>query len=376
MIEPSWQLARNPTYTACTRTWDLSSSPSTTTTKYHCTSTCGPWSISPNGLQLCCLATKQGTEHEEDLFLSKCDPRPQKCTPCNIPGGMAHQRTIYPRGCPFSCDGSMIASVRVLSGALHLSITNTRTAMTLPPVRVSTGCPGFRGAVVDCTFSPNSRLLAVTSSHGQVYFLGCPKLTPVNSLDSLTVLAPHEPADLAAGNLTDDPVAQSVCCLFDPRFPYHEFVTCVMYAGVVKTWRMASCEKKDAIHNKCTLTFRKLLNVVRYSPDGRILAVGANDGTISCVDPDEGTISFMLDTGQQLPEFQSEAGVFHMAFTQSGEELASRYSDGYIRIWQLPVIFDLRHFCRWVINACVPPNQVQRLPLPLRLKDYLLYKFF
>ncbi|KAJ7376419.1 hypothetical protein OS493_034696 [Desmophyllum pertusum] len=112
-VEPSSHLARNPTYTSRTRAWDLASSPSTAITKYHCTLTSGPWSISPNGLRMCCLAMKQGVEEVEDLFLSRYDySTPQKCTPCNLPGGMSEYRRIYPQGCPFSRDGSMVASIR------------------------------------------------------------------------------------------------------------------------------------------------------------------------------------------------------------------------------------------------------------------------
>lgn len=375
VVEPSSHLAKNPTYSSRTRTWDLTTSPSTTITKYHCTLTSGPWSISPNGLQLCCLATKHGIEEEEDLFLSKLGTSPQKCTPCNIPGGMSEYRRIYPQGCPFSHDGSVVACIRVVGGALHLSITNARNAKTLCSEKVSKVCPGFRGVVVDCAFSPNGRYLAVTSSHGHVYFLTSARLALMNSLENSKILAPYKVPDLVDSNL-EDFITQSVC-KFDPRFPFQEFATCVMYAGVVKTWNMSTNDIKDTdIQNKHTLMFKKLLNVVRYSPDGTILAVGSNDGTISCVNTEDGTISFVLDASQQPPEFHSEGGVFHLAFTQSGEELAGSYSDGYIRIWQLPMIFDLKLLCRQVINACVPPSKIQRLPLPSRLKDFLLHKHF
>lgn len=319
---------------------------------------------------------KQGVEEVEDLFLSRYDySTPQKCTPCNLPGGMSEYRRIYPQGCPFSRDGSMVASIRVVAGALHLSITGTRNGKTICSERVTKVCCGFRGVVVDSAFSPNGRLLAVTSSYGQVYFLSCARLTLINSLDCATILSPYKVPDLPTSNL-EDFVTQSVC-IFDPRFPFQEFVTCVMYAGVVKTWHMPTYERREAeIENKHTLTFKKVLNVVKYSPDGSILAVGGNDGTISCVNADDGTISFVLDATQQPPEFHSEAGVFHMAFTQSGEQLAGSYSDGYIRIWQLPITFDLKVLCRQVINACVPPSKVNRLPLPLRLRNFIVHKHF
>ena len=374
VVEPSCHLAKNPTYSSRTRTWDLASSPSTAITKYH-TLTSGPWSISPNGLQLCCLATKHGIEEEEDLFICKVDSSPQKCTPCNISGGTSEYRRVYPQGCPFSRDGNMIASVRVVSGVLHLSITSARNGRTLCSEKVTKVCPGFRGVVVDCAFSPNSRYLAVTSSRGHVYFLSTTRLTLMNSLEIMKILSPYKVPDLTDNNL-EDFITQSVC-IFDPRFPFQEFVTCVVYAGVVKIWRMSGTSIKDAVFQiKHTLAFRKLLNVVRYSPHGTILAVGENDGTISCVNTDDGTISFVLDASQQPPEFHSEAGVFHLAFTQSGEELAGSYSDGYIRIWQLPMIFDLKFLCREVINACVPPSKVHRLPLPSGLRNFLLHKHF
>lgn len=270
----------------------------------------------------------------------------------------------------------MIASIRVVSGALHLSITNARNAKTLCSEKVSKACPGFRGVVVDCAFSPNGRYLAVSSSHGHVYFLSTARLALVNSLESEKILTPYKVVpDLTDSNL-EDFIMQSVC-IFDPRFPFQEFVTCVMYAGVLKVWRVLGNDfKETGAINKHSLMFKKLLNVVKFSPDGTLVAVGANDGTISCVNTDDGTISFVLNASEQSPEFHSDAGVFHMAFTQSGEELAGSYSDGYIRIWQLPMIFNLKYLCRQVINSCVPPSKVQRLPLPSKLKSFLLHKHF
>lgn len=65
--------------------------------------------------------------------------------------------------------------------------------------------------------------------------------------------------------------------------------------------------------------------------------------------------------------------VCSVAFSRSCNELAIGQSDGLVRIWQLPLKFELQHLCRLVINGLVPPAQVTHLPLPRNLKAYLLF---
>ena len=364
---------QNPRFQASINKWDLSNSPRTSVTESGLISS-GPWSISPKGNLLSCLATKTVSEQVEDLFLAKCDPEHSVCVSSNLVGRFTAYRRMYPRGCPFSPDGSTVASLRDIKGVSSLVIASAKTAKVLAFTSVSKPCKGLRGVVANCQFSPDSHFLAVTSSYGQVYILRRSGLKLYQYLRTEEVVFVNgTPPDLPAAE-ADNSVTP--CTFdFDPRSRHHVFATCSFSTGLVRIWRVNSDEQRD-IHCKQSLTLRRTLNIIKYSPDGRLLALGAHDASISFIDPDEGSTLFVLKTRDQQPEFQSEAGIFHIAFSLSGEHLAASYSDGFIRVWQLPVKFDLQHLCRIVINTCISPRNVQRLCLPGRLKKYLLFENF
>lgn len=117
-----------------------------------------------------------------------------------------------------------------------------------------------------------------------------------------------------------------------------------------------------------------------YSPDGSLLAFGTSQGKVIIIDTEFLHTLYEINatvTGEQEAPNESSAtvAVCSVAFTKSCQELAVGQSDGFVRILQLPLKFELRHMCRLVINRLVPPNQLECLPLPRNLKAYLLYSY-
>jgi hypothetical protein len=87
------------------------------------------------------------------------------------------------------------------------------------------------------------------------------------------------------------------------------------------------------VGNRGELLFRFVghatpVTALALSPDGALLASGANDRTIRLWYPQDGTLGAVL-TGH-------EAGIADLAFSPDGTVLASAGLDGTIRLWQLP----------------------------------------
>lgn len=120
------------------------------------------------------------------------------------------------------------------------------------------------------------------------------------------------------------------------------------------------------------------LTAFTYSPDGSLLAFGTSQGKVIVTETELlqtlYEISSVPDT--RLDSVSNEPSttiVCSVAFARSCNQLAIGQSDGLVRIWQLPLKFELQHLCRLVINGLVPPSQVTHLPLPRNLKAYLLF---
>jgi WD40 repeat protein len=70
---------------------------------------------------------------------------------------------------------------------------------------------------------------------------------------------------------------------------------------------------------------------IAFSPDGKLLASGSNDGTVQLWDPAIGAARSTL----KLKGYTN--GVWSVAFSPDGKLLASGYDYGTVRLWDLVI---------------------------------------
>ena len=217
--------------------------------------------------------------------------------------------------------------------------------------------PRFTGHLVSCVFSPDSSLLAFSSSLSQLYVLKSENL------------------ELLSAVRTD--VSNNACsCAFDPCFPHQKLAACYE-DGLFQVWHIQD-DKTKCVKETKIVTGPTKLTAFSYSPDGSLLAFGTSQGNVIITETE---FLYTLYEINAMPNSQQESvlnepnttAVCSVAISRSCHELAVGRSDGVVRIRQLPLKFELRHLCRLVINGLVPPNQTEHLPLPRSLKAYLLY---
>ena len=220
--------------------------------------------------------------------------------------------------------------------------------------------PQFSGHLVSCVFSPDSSILAFSSSVSQLYVLKSENL------------------ELLSAIRTDVTMGNSCSCAFDPSFPYQKLAAC-FEDGLFEIWYIQGDQVK-CVKETQVVTGATHLTAFSYSQDGSLLAFGTSQGKAMILDTEFLHTLYEINatvTGEQETPNESSAtvSVCSVAFTKSCQELAVGQSDGFVRIWQLPLKFELRHMCRLVINRLVPSNQLECLPLPRNLKAYLLYSY-
>ncbi|KXJ22270.1 WD repeat and SOCS box-containing protein 1 [Exaiptasia diaphana] len=222
----------------------------------------------------------------------------------------------------------------------------------------------FCGFVTSCNFSPDGTLIAFSTSQEQLCVLNS------KTLEKVCVVRKK-----CRGN--------KCWCVFDPRYR-SEVLGCCLQDGRIELWHcddghhssinneLYTCYKQERV----TTTSR--LYSCQYSPDGNFLAVGTSEAKILLLDSDTLITAMILDCKVQVVSAPNggmyQSAIIHcLAFSKSCNYLAAGYNDGVVRVWQLPIRFDLKHISRTAILQCVPANKVYSLPLPDPLKIYLLH---
>ena len=215
-------------------------------------------------------------------------------------------------------------------------------------------CPQFTGAICSCKFSSRSCIIGLASTHGFCMFVSA------KSGDFLSLISPMQ---------NQDPVHRPCDFDFDPTAQF--FIALVWRDGPMKLFNLL---RNDAslVHMYTGRHDEPFSNCLKYSSDGQLIAIGTMTGQIHLVSSKTGCciqyLNIAFDAGNH-----TNPTVFDVDFARSCQELIAAYSDGCVRIWQLPRIMNLQHICRLAILQGTKMNEINELPLPNHIKSYLLY---
>ena len=300
-----------------------------------------------------------GVNHLSVLAVDEDD----ELTPCNVKCDGKNLLTGRVKCCVFSQDNQKAVTVSTDSTMWTFNRTNRteiciwRITSRLLMKNVWRGscellCPEFRGNVHSCVLSPNCDYVVISSSLGQSIILDCNVFKTVSPTNCICVSQ-----DVPVGPLT---------CLFNPKFP------CKLLFCHHNTW----CCLRDlemGLHHQGIANYivedqSVTANACTFSLDGDLLAVALSNAAVVLCD------ARTLDKVFEMKPSFSLTQASSIAITRSCQELAAGYSNGSVCIWQLPARFVLKHLCRMVIIKLIPPNKIPLLPLPRKLKTYLLYE--
>ncbi|XP_036310179.1 WD repeat and SOCS box-containing protein 1 isoform X2 [Pipistrellus kuhlii] len=119
-----------------------------------------------------------------------------------------------------------------------------------------------------------------------------------------------------------------------------------------------------------------------FSPDGALLATASYDTRVYVWDPHTGDILmefgmvrfWRIDEDYPVQVAPLSNGLC-CAFSTDGSVLAAGTHDGSVYFWATPrQIPSLQHLCRMSIRRVMPTQEVQKLPIPSKLLEFLSYR--
>lgn len=231
-------------------------------------------------------------------------------------------------------------------------------------------CPGFRGTrsyteEVECKFSPDSKLVAISSSMGLLFVVNRGKFGKHNIVIGKT--------GTGLFDVNDTRLSTVRAFDFDPRY-FQRILTFASANNVIYICDILANE----VETQIDMGIEEVV-CLQYCPHATsALAVATAEAQIHLFNPDTRDKLYTLDGQMQGSEASMRAinGVFptiiRMSFSREGQHMAVSSTDGIIRVWQIRTDLSLQNLCRNAILKCVPCNEIQRLSLPAKIILYLL----
>lgn len=266
--------------------------------------------------------------------------------------------------CVFSPDGRLVVTISiVLFNALQGQQCHDMCLWRLGKGRVLKKCSkircenhlsGFSGEPQSCIFSPDSSLLALSTTNGQLYVL---------KSNSFEVFA----------DLRSTRSVNNYCmCAFNPCESTTKLNICLS-DGLFQVWKLSPGNIHCVFEEKFLSSSVVRLTSMAYTLDHSLLAFGTTEGDVIVYETESYIQLYKLNPNDAVDEGYF-LKVCSIAFSKSCQELAVGYDDGIVRLWQLPVKMNLQHICRLEIIQLVPEYMIDRLPLPESLRAYLMFK--
>jgi WD40 repeat protein len=221
---------------------------------------------------------------------------------------------------------------------------------------------GHKGVIMSLDFSPDAALLASASDDWTVklWDLGArrQRVSFEKHRGGVTAVAFAPDGTTLASGGVDGAIrlwnAASGVEQAPPR-GHADLVQCVAFAPdgthlasasadrTVKLWQVAPRPEVDTLRvPKYRDHARAFHHALCFSPDGKLLAWGSEDGEVGLVDPASGR-DRLLTTGQTT-------GVSALAFAPNGTTLATGSPDGSVKLWNVPTLA-----CAGSLNAEASP---------------------
>ncbi|XP_074646318.1 uncharacterized protein LOC141902476 isoform X2 [Tubulanus polymorphus] len=227
---------------------------------------------------------------------------------------------------------------------------------------------------VECKWSPDSQFIAIAISTGYLSVVDCrnkeclePYYNVIDDFDKFGHVRNVRAFDF-------DPKSAHSILAFATRGDVRKLHVCDLDEKAIVRSTELTADDEDDIE---LIQFR--LNVfLRYSHSGDLIAV-ALGVRIQILTASDLRVIYILDGLEQdnggyvrLRWSGKYPSVLQFSFSRFDEYLAVSSMDGFIRVWQLDADLNLQNLCRKVILASTCCDQVKFLPIPDRLKLYLL----